>query len=139
MFYFYGSLIKTSFFITLYREYAITCLRLLQFCTVKYFFVGYRLYSPMYLLWLPKSTFFLQKRSFGTKYSRIDQVKFVEYSLQKIWSYMVFVPQISLDPFLNTLSRIYKLDCCRFCIDAPHFLFVIWLSQTGSMKFLSLL
>ena len=49
------------------------------------------------------------------KHSRIDQVKFVEYSLKKIWNNMVCfnrsyylkiftgcIPQILLDPFLNT-------------------------------------
>ena len=57
----------------------------------------------------------------GTKYSRMEQVKFVEANLQKIWSDMICLsrpchfrffkgclPQISLGPFLNTLSQIHK-------------------------------
>ena len=45
---------------------------------------------------------------YETKYSRIDLVKFVEDSLQIIWSSMVCIsslPQILLGPFLNTLSH----------------------------------
>ena len=55
----------------------------------------------------------------GTKYSRMNQVKFVEESLWKIWSYMLCLsrsyqfkffksclPQIPLGPFVNTLSHI---------------------------------
>ena len=54
----------------------------------------------------------------GTKYSRMDQVKFVEDSLSKIWMDMVCLsrlypfkffkgclPKILLGPFLNTLSQ----------------------------------
>ena len=54
----------------------------------------------------------------GTKYSRMDQVKFVEDSLYKIWRDTVFLsrpypfkffkgclPQILLGPFVNTLSQ----------------------------------
>ena len=50
----------------------------------------------------------------GTKYSRMDQVKFVEDGLQKNWSNIVcyvkffkgWLPQNSLGPFLNTLSQV---------------------------------
>ena len=54
-----------------------------------------------------------------TMYSRMDQVKFVEDSLQKIWSdivclgrpyhFKVFkdcLPHVSLGPFFNTLTQI---------------------------------
>ena len=56
-------------------------------------------------------------RTYGTKYSRMDQVKFVEDSLYKIWSDVVCLgrpyhfklskgclPRILLGLFLNTLS-----------------------------------
>ena len=56
--------------------------------------------------------------SFGKKYSRMDQVIFVEDSLSNIWRDMVCesrpypfkflkgcLPQIVLGPFLNTWSR----------------------------------
>ena len=62
---------------------------------------------------------------YKTKYSRMDQVKFLEDSLQKIWSDMVcrgrpyhcsffkgFLPQILLGPFLNTLSKILRVHLC---------------------------
>ena len=55
----------------------------------------------------------------GTEYSRLDQVRFVEDSLQKIWRDMVCLsrrypfkffkgclPQVLLGPLLNTLSQI---------------------------------
>ena len=44
---------------------------------------------------------------FGTKYSRMNHVKFVEDSLKKIkglWFFKGGLPQILLSPFLNTLS-----------------------------------
>ena len=57
----------------------------------------------------------------GTKYSRVDQVKFVEDSLSKIRSDMVCLsrpyhlkifkgslPQILLSPFLNTLTQVFQ-------------------------------
>ena len=57
--------------------------------------------------------------SFGKKYSRMDQGKFVEKSLWKIWRDVVclsrsypfkfckdYLPQILLGPFLNTLSHL---------------------------------
>ena len=56
---------------------------------------------------------------FGTKYSRMDQVKFVEDSLKKFegiivclhrpYHFKIFkgcLPQISIGPFLNTLSHL---------------------------------
>ena len=62
----------------------------------------------------------------GTKYSRMEQVKFVEDNLQKIWSDMICLsrpchfkffkgclPQISLGPFLNTLSQIQLWDISK--------------------------
>ena len=47
----------------------------------------------------------------GTKYSRMDQVKFLEDSLclgrpYRFKSFKGCLPQISLGPFLNTLSQI---------------------------------
>ena len=50
----------------------------------------------------------------GTKYSRIDEVKFVEESLLKNWRATVslsrpsrlYLPQILLGPFLNTLPHL---------------------------------
>ena len=66
--------------------------------------------------------YFVEKwlwRSYGTKYSRMDQVNLVEDSLLKIWTDMAcfnrsypfkffkgWLPQILLGPFLNTLSHI---------------------------------
>ena len=63
---------------------------------------------------------------YGTKYSRMDQVKFVEDSLWKIWNDMVCwdrpylfqffkscLPQTSFGPFLNTLSHIKYLLCSK--------------------------
>ena len=70
------------------------------------------------------STFFKNRmtksiRAYEKKYSRIDQVKFVEDSLQKIWrrpySFKFFkgcLPQIFLSPFLNTLYSTCLRDCC---------------------------
>ena len=65
----------------------------------------------------------LHQRSYGTKWSRMDQVKYVEDSLLKIWSDMVYLSrphhfkffkgcllQISLGPFLNILSHIISLE-----------------------------
>ena len=55
--------------------------------------------------------------TFGTKYSRMDQVEFVEdilYKYEGIWSVMRLylfkffkgcLPQVLLGPFLNTLSH----------------------------------
>ena len=56
--------------------------------------------------------------TFGTKYSRMDQVNFVKDSLEKVWRDMVYLsrpysfklfkgcsPQIFFGPFLNTLSQ----------------------------------
>ena len=69
---------------------------------------------------------------YGAKYSRMNQVKFVEDSLQKIWSDMVCrpyhfkifegcLPQILLGPFLNTLSHIGQIKQA-----AVVFLFGMW-------------
>ena len=47
--------------------------------------------------------------TYGTKYSSMYRVKFVEDSLWKVWSDMVYLsclPHISLRPFLNILSHI---------------------------------
>ena len=57
---------------------------------------------------------------YGSRYSRLDQVKFVEDSLLKTWSDMVcqskpyhfeffkdFLPQILVGPFLNILTHIF--------------------------------
>ena len=65
----------------------------------------------------------LQTTAYGTKYSRMDQVKFVKDSLQKIWSDMVCwgrpyhfkffrgcLPQISLGPSWNTLTHMKYLS-----------------------------
>ena len=63
----------------------------------------------------------------GTKFSKMDQVKFVEDSLWKIWSGMVCfrqtIPlhfffkgclgQILLGPFLNTLTQMPKQNTFR--------------------------
>ena len=46
---------------------------------------------------------------FGTKYSRVDQVKFVEDSLSRPYPFNFFkgyLPQILLGPLLNTLSHL---------------------------------
>ena len=40
----------------------------------------------------------------GAKYSRMDEVKFVETAFKKFEGCL---PQISLGPFLNTLSQVY--------------------------------
>ena len=66
-----------------------------------------------------RSVAVIQDVVYGTKYSRMDQVKFVEDSLYKIRKDMVCLgrpypfnffkgclPQILLGPFLNTLSHI---------------------------------
>ena len=46
----------------------------------------------------------MQSTSYGTKYSRMDQIKFVEGTLYKFFKGCL--PQILLGPFLNTLSHI---------------------------------
>ena len=71
---------------------------------------------------------FLHVRTYGSRYSRMDQVKFVKDSLQKIWSDMFCLgrpyhfkffkdclPKILLEPFLNSLTHIFliHLALCR--------------------------
>ena len=76
----------------------------------------------------------------GTKYSRMDQVKFVEDSLQKISRIMVWLsrqnslrffkcclPQILLGPFLNTLSQMFHCFLQFHPWDRTH-----WLIRTYS-------
>ena len=66
--------------------------------------------------------------TYGTKYSRMNQMKLVEDSLQKFWSdygllkqtvslkfFKGCLSQISLGPFLNTLSYISFIYVCMFC------------------------
>ena len=56
----------------------------------------------------------IKKGIFGTKYSKMEQLKFLEDSLKKIWGDTVCLsrffkgslPQISLGPFYNTLSHL---------------------------------
>ena len=51
---------------------------------------------------------------FGSRYLKMDQVKFVEDSIWKVWSDDHFkffkgcLPQILLGPFLNTLTHLAK-------------------------------
>ena len=79
------------------------------------------------------------RRPYGSRYSRMDQVKFVEDSLQKIWDDMVCLsrpyhlrffkgcfPQILLDPFVNTLTHIFSVQIgflLKKSISLPSILF----------------
>ena len=71
---------------------------------------------------------FSHVRTYGSRYSRMDQLKFVKDSLQKIWSDMFCLgrpyhfkffkdclPKILLEPFLNSLTHIFliHLALCR--------------------------
>ena len=76
--------------------------------------------------------------SFGKKYSRMDQVKFVEDSLQKRWRDMVCLsrsyhfkfskgclPQILLGPFLNTLSHFFGTHWTLATLKTAFFFIVL--------------
>ena len=57
----------------------------------------------------------------GTKNSRVDQVKFVEDCLSIPYPFNFFkgcLPQISLGPFLNTLS--HMLPATKSCISEKY-------------------
>ena len=61
---------------------------------------------------ITKHTFSDLTMIYGTKYSRIDQVKFVEGSLSRPYPLKIFkgcLPQILLGPFFNILSYILAM------------------------------
>ena len=79
--------------------------------------------------WIVDSVSIITAVTYGTKYSRVDQVKFVEDSLQKIWRDMVLnrpypfnvfqgcLSQILLGPLLNTLSHIGLSTSWKLCLN----------------------
>ena len=77
-----------------------------------------------------------------TEYSKMDQVKFVEDSLWKIWSDMVYLsrryrfkffkgclPQIWLSPFLNTFTQLF-LDITK----TVFFSYGLWVTYSWNVE-----
>ena len=73
----------------------------------------------------------------GSRYSRMDQVRFVDDSLEKIWSdrgrpyqFKFFngcLLQILLGPFLNTLTQILLRVSTRSCLNRIFFGVSLWI------------
>ena len=88
--------------------------------------------------------------TFGSRYSRMDRVKFVEDSLYKIWSVMAclsrpyhfkffkgYLPQVLLGPFLNSLTHLYiKFICSIEYIDSYNmwWVFYTFINQISNVK-----
>ena len=79
--------------------------------------------------WIVDSVSIITAVTYGTKYSRVDQVKFVEDSLQKTWRDMVLnrpypfkffqgcLSQFFLGTLLNTLSHIGLSASWKLCLN----------------------
>ena len=124
------NMIKFFNFLKKLRLYKILVLERVEIlkCTLKYCFICKINMGTLYLKMLPNthliilSTLKSFKRLHGTKPSRMNQAKFVEYILSKIWRDMIWfsrqypfkffkscLPHILFGSFLNTLSHMLIL------------------------------